>query len=190
MTTGALRTSITEGDDELVLAIPTRKGYLHRALLALWLVLWGWSLLAVVGSVARLGGAATGLVGGFFLVSWLASWLLGGGVALYGLLWMWCGEEILVVRPDAVILQRRLFGFGRPKVYQAESVAALRLSPPEKGLLALVGSWRFFGFGAGLLAFNYGVRVVTFGEGITPAEGEVLLERLQRTAPFAPPAAV
>lgn len=188
MTTVPLRTRITEGVDELVLAIPTRKNYFHRLLLALWLLLWGWSLFAVVGSASRLGGESTGVVAWFFLLSWLASWLIGGGIALYGFLWMCCGEELLVVRPEAVILQRRLLGFGQPKVYRAASIDTLRLAPPEKGFLSLVGSWRLFGFGSGILAFNYGVRVVTFGEGITPAEGAILLERLRQTAVFAPQA--
>ena len=155
-----------------------RKNFLLIGVLILGLALWG-SVLVMVGSALLRGQInEAGFFVVFFLLSWLASWLLGGGLALYGLLWTLCGTETLVATPEELTLIRRIGGYQRVRHYDAAKIRNLRLAERE-GVTDFLLSLRLFGIGNGRLTCDCGVTVVTFAEGIDRVQAQTLLAELR-----------
>lgn len=157
-----------------------RKNFLLIGVLALGLALWGGGLVAVASALLRGQIKEAGFFVVFFLLSWLAGWSLGGGLALYGLLWTVSGTETLVATAEQLTLTRRIGGYQRVRHYEAAKIRNLRLVEPE-GVTDFLLSLRPFGIDTGLLTFDCGSNVVTFAEGIDRAQAQTLLVELGAT---------
>ena len=155
-----------------------RKNFLLMGALTLWLALWGGGLAAVASALLRGELKEAGFFVVFFLLTWLAGWSLGGGLALYGLLWMGFGSETVVVTPGQLTLTRTIRGHCRVRCYDAGKIRSLRLAERE-GATDFLFSLRPFGIGNGLLAFDCAGKVVTFAEGIDGAAAPGLLAELR-----------
>jgi hypothetical protein len=154
-----------------------RKNILLLGALSLWLALWGVVLVAVVSALLRGQIKEAGFFVVFFLLAWLASWLLGGGLALYGLLWTLCGTETIVATAGQLTLTRRIGGYQRVRHYDAAKIRNLRLVEPE-GVTDFLFSLRPFGIGNGLLTCDCVATVVTFAEGIDRVQAQTYLAEL------------
>jgi hypothetical protein len=154
-----------------------RKNFLLIGVLALGLALWGGGLVAVASALLRGQIKEAGFFVVFFLLSWLAGWLLGGGLALYGLLWMLCGTETLVATPEQLTLTRRIGGYQRVRHYDAAKIRNLRLAEAT-GVTDFLFSLRPFGIGNGRLTCDCVATVVTFAEGIDRVQAQAYLAEL------------
>lgn len=164
--------------NHFTLTTAPRKNFLLMGVLTLWLALWGGGLVVVASALLRGELKEVGFFVIFFLFAWLAGWSLGGGLALYGLLWMGFGSEAVVVTPGELMLTRTILGNCRVHCYDAGKIRSLRLAE-RGGATDFLFSFRPFGIGNGLLTFDYGGKVVTFAEGIDRAAATGLLAELR-----------
>ena len=169
---------MNDKNNRFSLTTAPRKNLLLLGVLALWLALWGGVLIAVAGALLRGQIKEAGFFVVFFLLAWLASWSLGGGLALYGLLWNLCGCETLVATPEQVTLTRQICGYQRVRHYDVAKIRNLRVAEVE-GITDFLFSLRPFGIGNGLLTFDCGMTVVTFVAGGERAAAPGLLSELR-----------
>jgi len=163
--------------NRFTLTTAPRKNFLLIGILTLWLALWGGGLVIVASALLRGQVKEAGFFVVFFLLAWLAGWLLGGGLALYGLLWTLCGIETINATAEQLTLTRRICGYQRVRHYDAAKIRNLRLVEKE-GVTDFLLSLRPFGIGNGLLTFDYGTTVVTLLAGGDQAQVPGLLAEL------------
>lgn len=156
-----------------------RKNWLLMGVLIFWLLLWGGVLAAVAHAVLRGQIEEVGFFVIFFLLVWLGGWSLGGGLALYGLLWMGFGSERIDIGPEQITMTRMIPGYQRVNSYAKAEIRSLRLVETGQGLTDWLLSLRPFGIGNGLLSFDCRARVVTFAEGIDREQAASLLEEIR-----------
>lgn len=169
--------------------LPARKNFLLMGVLTLWLALWAVGVVAVTGALLRGQVKEIGFFVLFFLFAWLAGWSLGGGFALYGLLWMGCGKETIVATSGGLTLTRTIYGYQRLRHYDAARIRSLRVVDGDQGITDFLLSLRPFGIGNGLLTFDYGTSIVTFAQGIDSTQAQGLLAQLRVVLPPRPGAA-
>ena len=95
------------------------------------------------------------------------------GYGIFMMLWIMAGFQEIGITPEALVFQRKIFSWGRPKEYSAEHIKDLRVSPD-----IFSGGWgkgMDIGLYGGLLAFDYGVKTVRIVAGIDEAEAKQIL---------------
>jgi hypothetical protein len=162
-------------NNPFTLTTTPRKNFFLLGTLTLGLALWGRGLYAVAAALLRGQIREAGFLVIFILLAWLAGWSLGGGLALYGLLWNLCGSETLVATPAQLTLIRRICGYQRVWHYDVAKIRSLRLVEAT-GVTDFLFSLRPFGIGTGFLTFDSGTTVVTFVAGGEGAAAGVLAE--------------
>jgi hypothetical protein len=169
--------------DAFKITIPSQKQWFQILFIGFWLV--GWAF----GEVTAAGNLLSGMgFGGpsLFMIAWLGAWTIGGGYALYVLLWQLTGSEIVQVSNSGITTSRSILGFGFfPKEYSAEYIKALRVSASmsPNDIFGWSQASRFYGTGGGFLAFDYGAKTVNFGVGIDEAEAKQILSEIQQRYP-------
>jgi hypothetical protein len=148
--------------------------------LAAWLVGWCFGLVMAARALFLEPVDAPTL----FLAAWLIGWTLAGGFALYVWLWTLAGREVLVLRPDSLVMKRDLRGLGRLKEYDLLHVKNLRVSPVPWNLYSWSGGMQFWGVGGGPVAFDYGSRTIRFGSGLDEAEARGIVKELRARHAF------
>lgn len=138
----------------------------RRWYMVLFLVIWlgGW----VVGEVTVSQQLAAGVAeqGRTFQTFWLAIWTLGGAFALLTLAWQLAGRESLATREGVLEHRRSILGLHYRRAYDLGSVANLRVDPSGGGLDQWRASMRLWGWGGGLIAFDYGSMTIRSGMGL------------------------
>lgn len=160
------------------ITLPARKNFLLMGALTFWLALWAGGVAVVISALLRGEIKEVGFFVVFFLLAWLAGWSLGGGLALYGLLWMGCGTETIVATPEELTITRRTGGYQRLRRYEVAKIRSLRMVEQNQGMTDFLLSLRPFGIGNGLLTFDFGTTVVTFAEGTDRLQAQRLLDEL------------
>src|SRR5215467_5391777 len=119
---GETRAAWEDGPDGLQLTIPGPR----RPFVTLFLVAWlgGW-FFGARSAFHELTTNGPGHDSGF-LVFWLVGWTLAGAVIAFTVLWTLFGREQLVLRPDALVLRRKVWGIGRSRTYDIRHVKDLR----------------------------------------------------------------
>jgi hypothetical protein len=166
-----MKSKIENRDNQLLIEIPSQKIWFGMLFLPVWLVGWAfgeWSAAKTVFS----GDNHSGL----FLFVWLIGWTFGGAFALYSLVWMLVGKEKIVVDKDQLSIKRNVFGLGREKIYLINQVRELRASAAYA--ISQRNGMQAWGFGTGLVAFDYGSSTVRFASSIDEAEAKNLVGTL------------
>jgi len=169
--------------DSLKITIPSQKQWFHILFISFWMVGWAFGEFTAVSSLVSgngFGGSS------LFMIAWLGGWTVGGGYAMYILLWQLSGNEIIQVSNSGITTSRTILGFGFfPKEYSSEYIKALRVSAPmnPNDIFGWSRASRFYGTGGGLLAFDYGAKTVNFGVGIDEAEAKQILSEIQQRYP-------
>ena len=161
--------------DGFNLTTAPRKNFFLLVALTLWLVLWGGGLFAVASALLRGLTKEAGFLAVFFILVWLAGWLLVGGVALYGLLWRLFGTERVVATSKQLTLTRRVCGYEQVRHYDTAKIRNLRLVEAA-GVTDFLLSLRPFGIGNGLLTFDCGTTVTFVASGDRAQAPELLAE--------------
>lgn len=175
----ALRILVLEDSNErLTLSLPAPRRYLTMLLLALGLIFWAYIFIASVGAMVT--QASSDILAGFFIILWLLGWLLAGAVALYALLWMTLGREIVILASDTLTIRRDLKGYGNDQSYKVRHIEELRVTADPFNLYEFVTSLRPFGLGGGKLIFDYLTLIGQFGAGLRNDEAQVICDRLRQ----------
>jgi hypothetical protein len=119
----------------------------------------------------------------FFLIFWLIGWTTGGAWALSTWLWMAFGKEVVLLRPQALLLRHEVLGVGRTREYDLSHVRNLRVAP-ETGEPSGWRNTHFWGPGSGLVAFDYGARTCRFGAAVDEAEAAGIVADLKARHSF------
>jgi len=162
-----------DGPAGLEVAFPAKRNTFIMLFLTAWL--GGWAMGAVTAARQLFSGPAR--EGGWFLAFWLTGWTVGGAFAIYAWLWMLAGRERVVLRPDALLIRREVFGLGRTHEYELAHVTNIRVSPVISDPWSQ--SMRFWGMGGGLIAFDYGAKTFRFASSVDEAEAAQVVSDLK-----------
>lgn len=169
----------------LRIAVRTRKNVFLLLFLPVWLVGWAFGEVTVIykliDEASDLRGAPLPFSG--FLLVWLVGWTLGGGFALLAFVWNAWGREVLEVSRGALRVRHEVLGLGRTREYDLAHVRAVRVSPAPFDPWSSRGALRYWGFGNGVVAFDYGATTVRVLAGVEEAEAAGLVEALGARAP-------
>jgi hypothetical protein len=113
-----------------------------------------------------------------FSAFWMGGWLLGEVFVTIWLLRMLGGRDILVATNDRLEIRKEVFGIGTSKQYLRSDIRDLRFQPE-------VGAGR--GHRESRIAFDYGAKTVTLGDGLDEAEANQLIASISEHCNFAKP---
>jgi hypothetical protein len=171
------RATVVEGTDgSFQVIIPPRRQIFAMIFLPIWLCGW---LFGEVSVIRQLIGSPASSGPTLFMLVWLAGWTVGGGFALFLLLWMLAGRERAILRPDALVLQHEMLGVSRGREYDLGSVQNLRVSPDSYNPWDGRSAWRFWGLGGGVIAFGYGAKSFRFGGSLDEPEARDLIAQMR-----------
>ena len=170
------RSTVTDTADGLLIATPTRKVWFIIAFLPLWLM--GWAFGAVTAGSELLQFKETQGESFLFLVVWLTLWLFFGFAALLLLMWTLFGIEKVLVTPGTFDIRREVFGLGFSREYDLSHARGLRVTSDSFSMFDPRMALRFWGFGGGPIAFDYGSSTVRFGSGMEEAEASRVVARI------------
>lgn len=159
--------------DGLRVVIPASRNWFAMLFLLAWLGGWTIGETNVAGQLLNAGDRTpTG-----FLLFWLAGWTLGGLFVFATVLWQLAGREILTANSLALIHRIEVFGVGVNRSYGASDIKNLRAT---EYIASSTWSQRrmlppLFGFGHGLIAFDYGARTIRIGSSLEEAEAKSLV---------------
>jgi hypothetical protein len=175
----SMRTAIRDEPEGLTFLIPARRLWFAMFFIPIWLVGWAAGEVGVGGTLLEESGGEL-----LFTVVWLSFWTAGGVVAILLWLWMLAGRVRVVLADDRLRIRYELFGLGRSREYGLADVRDLRVAPESLNLWSWSAGLRWWGFGGGVVAFDYGPKTVRFGAGIDEAEGKQLVRRILERHPI------
>jgi hypothetical protein len=118
----------------------------------------------------------------FFLMFWLLGWTAGGVFALYALLWLAVGREVVSLRSGSLTIKRAVLGVGLTREYDLAHIKDLRVSPqPANQFGWNMSPW---GMGGGLVAFDYGAKTVRFAASVEESEASQIVSDLKALHTF------
>lgn len=162
-----------EGGERIV--IPAKRNWFVAPFLVFWLTMW------TVGGVMAMTQA---LNGDLFLVIWLIFWAGGWLFAASWLGWQFTGQETLAVRHGALERGWSMLGYKRTKRYDASQVKNLSsASAPFPYSMMLVSCPPFVPVTFGSVKWDYGAATLCAAQGLSEAEGAMVVERLRRWLP-------
>jgi hypothetical protein len=172
---------VEEGAQGLKVTIRPRSQWSLRALLTIWMV--GWLGGELVALYSLFQGASTGRL------AWLALWTVAGAVVATVIAWNVYGCEVVDIKGRELELHRLLALADLTQRYDLALVNGLRLDPGhdvfddhELAVPPYPRGWTRHG----ALAFDYGAKVVRFGQGLDETDARALLvhvkARIEATA--------
>lgn len=171
------RSVMTETASGLEVIIPARRNYFLLAFLSFWLVGWGFGWVMAARQLVLESAPA---VFKSFLAAWLVFWTFGGFMAMFILVWSFRGRERIVFGRSTLMITREIFGIGRRREYANSAIRNLRVSPAIYNPLDFRSGLQLWGFGGGVVAFDYGADTVHFAA-VQEGEGESIVKRLLAT---------
>jgi hypothetical protein len=181
------RAQIFKTGNNLEIQIPTKKSWPGIIFLSLWLCGW---LVGEIFSIRQLIIDETPLFTNLFLLIWVIFWTIGGAAALFTLLWLIAGIEIIKVENGIFEIQKKILGWIRTKEYQISEIRVLSVNPLAEGSVTWGkggnGNTNTLKFDTGSIKFCYGAKTLKFGAGIDQAEGQVLIDYFKLNSNFKP----
>src|SRR5262245_59809215 len=167
-----MRTAVNDGPEGLTFLVPARRQWFAMAFLPLWLVGWLFGEVTAVRTLAAREGPS------WFLAAWLTLWTVGGGFAVLAWLWMLAGKERIVLRPGTLLHRYELFGLGRTREYDWSNVRNFMVSSPTFNPWNMSSGFRGWGFGGGVVAFDYGAKTIRMAQSVDEAEGRMIVNKI------------
>src|SRR5262245_36049609 len=122
------RYTVEDNGNVLTITIRRRRAWGAIAFLCFWLV--GWVVGEVLAITVVLGGDRmrnpAGIGERLFFGAWLGVWTLGGATAMYCVLAMLVGREILTIDDEFLSIDRRAGPFRKRRQYRLSEVSRLR----------------------------------------------------------------
>jgi hypothetical protein len=177
----------TNTSDGVAIRIPAKRNVFIMIFIGFWLCGWCAGAVGAFTQILRGTGAGAGPhtppPGVAILVVWLCFWMLGGVVILFAWLWQFKGCELVTVSPTTLGIRRQIFSFGLTRTYDVSEIRELRVAPLAYSPFDFRTGMAFWGFGGGLLAFDYGFRTFRFAAGIDEAEARAILKAIVNRLP-------
>ena len=156
-----MRSIVSEESGTLRISVPMRKRVFSLLFMLAWLGLW------------TLAGISIGrqLIQKFnlFEAFWMCGWVMGEVMVSYALLRMLGGRDIVQVSNGVLELRKQAFGLGLSKQYSILEIRDLRFQPEMGGGKSHRDS---------CIAFDYGAKTITFGDGIDEGEANQLIRTI------------
>jgi hypothetical protein len=152
------------------LIIPTTPKVSMLFIMMVWLVGWAWGEFSVAQKLNS--GSLKADESKEFLILGLLLWILGGIWALFGILWNLAGREVISFKMPSLVVRRELLGLGRSQEFDLNLVKDLRASQEVLNASDFSTGLRYFGFGGGSIAFDYGPKTHRFGSGLDESEAK------------------
>jgi hypothetical protein len=176
----AMRSTVTDTPEGLVIEMPARRVVLFLVFLPIWLVAWLLAESFVAGTFLKGPGGQGGATA--FLAVWLTMWTLGGLFAAASWCWMVFGQERLVVGSGRFVHSYELFGLRLPREYDVQSIRNLRAAPNDFVRGRASFALPVVGANSGAIAFDYGSKTVFLGSGLDEAEGRMIVQHIRARA--------
>ena len=173
------RFSVRRVDGVEEVATPARRSWFLLLFLGFWLALW------TIAGVVALYQVAQEF--DLFLVFWLGGWALGWLFAASVVAWQINGREILRVIGGDLQVEHSAVGLKKSWWFRGDEVRDLQASdqpvfPFGWGMFdAPFMFWRRWG----AVRFRYGARTVYLGPALDSAEGQLIVDVLQKHLPRA-----
>lgn len=172
------RATVLDGAGILQISIPAKRRWFLILLLILWLSMWVYSGVAAAGPQVTREGEPP-----FFRVIWLFFWGAGTLFALFTLLWMLAGREVIKVAGGEISLRREILRLGRSREFDAAAVRNVRSSVVPFNPWDPSSALMFWGLGGGTIAFDYGPKTYRSGAGLDEAESKSIAEMIGSRIP-------
>jgi hypothetical protein len=164
-----MKSTMSDGPEGRTFVIPPRKNRFLIAFLGIWLVGWAAGDAFVCQSIGRNSTP--------YLIQWIFFWSIGGSLFFIYWLWMVFGQERVVINQEAIVHRYVLFGMSRSRKFPVTHIRNLRASPPALSYWNSGAS--FYGFGSGVVAFDYGAKTIRMGDSLDEAEGRTIVRQMQ-----------
>ncbi|MCP5098395.1 MAG: hypothetical protein GY943_22830 [Chloroflexi bacterium] len=146
-----------------------------RSRVGLWIITW-------IGSAFllwRWGNSALFTQDLFFPFA-LFSWLIGGFLTIFLMVWRFWGVEIVEVNSLMLRVNRSIWGIGFTQIYNVSQIHDMQLAlqiehKTKSDYLALL---------LGQIAFGYGTQKIHFGVGLPEQDSQEIVEQIQRYYPY------
>lgn len=177
------RAQINNTGNGLQISIPSKKNWFIIIFLSIWMCGW------VIGEIGAITAISTGVVSGknpggvgLFLAVWLTGWTFGGAFCIAILGWNLKGMEIISLSNGILKIERKAFNIGQTKEYSLADTANFRISRSVNMWEASTNfgaGMEFWGFGGGIISFDYGMQTVKFANGIDEAEANHIISEMK-----------
>ncbi|HZY36137.1 MAG TPA: hypothetical protein VFE53_05785 [Mucilaginibacter sp.] len=172
------RAIITETDNGLTIAIPAKKDGFVLFLVSIWFI--------ACAAVLLCGPAKTLGTAGNDAPEWLELvWMIGTVWFTFLCIatWWWSisGKEVITLTPDALTIDKK-GSVAKAEIYNLKEAKNFRsvpdpVKPGNFGTGRIARPWNFAA--EGTIKFDYGQNTIKFGDRLSQAEGEIVLERLR-----------
>ncbi len=175
------RAIIKQDFNRLSIEIPAKQNWFVIIFLCIWLCGW---YMGEVNAISMLSATDTTLLANAFTVFWLTGWTVGGLWVFTTLLWTLSGKEIISVQGPVLTIQQVVFGIGRKKQYDIQSIKNIKvISQPDEGAWDNSKSASFMN-STGIIQFDYGMKNISFSRSIDEVEGRMIVEKLKANSNF------
>lgn len=176
------RANIKHDFNSLSIEIPSKKNWFVIIFMLAWMGGWAVGEFSVIGILLR---SDAPIFANAFLLFWLVGWTLGGIFAIYSVLWMLIGSEIITVDRGILEIKKSIKGIGRKRSYEIKSIRNLDINPmQDMGIWGGSYSRNTFGMKRGRIKFDYGMKTIKFANGIDEAEARMILNKLKSNTSF------
>jgi len=115
----------------LRLVLPFRRNWLPIVIVGVFLAIFSVPLFSVLGQMASPDGDLFSLVFVLFHLFWALGWSVGVGMIALAFLALLLGREVVVVRPESILIRLELLGFGVGGEYEARGISNFRVAQPD-----------------------------------------------------------
>jgi hypothetical protein len=154
--------------------VKARKQIFVLLFLPVWLTLWTMGGVTAVHQLLETGE--------WFLAFWLCAWAVGWVFAALTICWMIFGFETLRVVGGDLEIAQHMLRWSRRKLYPGGQVRNLQASEPPLSA-RFQPSFPLWGMKSGTVRFDYGARTIYAAAGLDAAEGQMIVERLNKRLP-------
>lgn len=158
-----------EGDKKII-TIPTTGSIPVILFMCFWLCGWVFGMFMGIGMLFN-GGPAP------FMIIWLTGWTIGGGHAIFTVLWLIAGKEIIEIDRSQIAIRKEVLFLKFSKEYDVKSIKNIRVvDVVDSGYRRRQTPRKQRFKNGGLIHFDYGMKTINFGTNIESAEATHLLE--------------
>ncbi len=174
------RAIINESYNGVEITIPAQKNWFVIIFISFWLCMWLLFEILMPTLFLNDGGPGPGIV---FGIVWLGGWTVGGVFAASTWWWNVSGKEVVTVTSGVLTIKRK-GSLAKTRSYDlAEAKNFRSVEEPTFdfgfgfGRRAFVNPWK--PAKNGTVKFDYGLGTVTFGDWLSQAEGNLIIETLR-----------
>ncbi len=169
------RSTINHLPNGIEFLIPTKKNWFLLLFLGFWMCGW---LFGEISVSKILFTDDPDTAPKLFLIFWFCGWTVGGVFAITMWLWNAFGIEKITLTPQSLVIRNEIFNFGMTKEYDIQPIRDLRVSPISYNPFDISSGMKWWGYGGGLIAFDYGAKTYRFGNGVDEAEAREIINQI------------